>query len=72
MKCYFHHEQNCFLDYFDDLVPDDAVIYMSDVPFQYKEREGRYTEFVGNPTGTTLVVFKRDQKILLGQRNNAS
>ena len=34
MKCYFHHEQNCFCD---DPVPDDAVI-MSDVPFQYKER----------------------------------
>ena len=35
MKCYFHHEQNCFLDYFDDPLPDDAVIYVSDVPFQY-------------------------------------
>ena len=26
MKCYLHHEQNHFLDYFDDQVPDDAVI----------------------------------------------
>ena len=26
MKWYFHHEQNCFLDYFDDPVPDDTVI----------------------------------------------
>ena len=35
MKCYFHHKQNHFLDYFINPVPDDAVIYMSDAPFQY-------------------------------------
>ena len=33
IKCYFHCEHNCFLDYFDDLIPDDAVIYMRDIPF---------------------------------------
>ena len=32
----------------------------------------RYTEFIGKPTGTTFVATKRDQEILLGQRNNAS
>ena len=68
MKCYFHCKQNCFRDYFDDQVPDGAVIYMSDVPFQYNEREGRCTEFVGNPKGTTFAAANRDQEILLGQR----
>ena len=72
MKCFFCHEQNCFLDYFNDLVPDHVLIYASDVPFQYSEREGRYTEFVLNPTGTTFVAIKRDQEILLGQRRNTS
>ena len=33
---YFHHKQNCFLDYFDDPIPDDAVIYVSDIPVQWK------------------------------------
>ena len=42
MKCYFHHEQNCFLDYFDDPILDDAVIYTRDIPFQDNEKEGRY------------------------------
>ena len=51
MKCYFHYKQNCLLYYFDDPVPDDAVIYMSDVPFQDNEREGMYTEFIDNSTG---------------------
>ena len=64
MKCYYHHKQNYFLDYFDDHFPDDAVIYKSDIPFQYSEREGRYTLFIGNPTGTIFVATKRDHKIL--------
>ena len=40
-----------FIDYFDDPVPDGAVIYAGDVPFQYNEQEGMCTEFLGNPTG---------------------
>ena len=27
MKCYFHHEQNCYLDYFKDPLPDSSVFY---------------------------------------------
>ena len=54
MKCYFHGEQNCFLNYFDDPILDDAGIYMSEIPFQSNKREVRYTEFMGNPTGTIL------------------
>ena len=72
VKCYFHHEHNCFLDYLKDQVLDDTVIYMSDVPFQYNKIESRYTGFIGNLTGTTLLATKRDQEILLGQRNNTS
>ena len=44
---------------------------MSDIPFQYNKREGRYTEFVGNPTGIIFVAAKRDQDFLLNQRSNA-
>ena len=49
MKGYFYHEQNHFIDYSDDLVPDDSVIYVSNGPFKYNEREGSYNEFIGNP-----------------------
>ena len=53
-----------FLDCFDDPVPDEAVIYISDVLFQYNESDSRYTEFLGNPTGTTFVADKSNQEIL--------
>ena len=72
MKCYFHHRQNHFLNYLNDPVPDDAVIYISDVPFQHNKREGRHTEFIGNSTGTIFVATKRNQEILLRQRNNVT
>ena len=70
MKCYYHHKHHCFLDYFTDPILDDAVIYASDKPFQYNEREGRYTECIGNPTGTVFVAAKRDHNFLLSQRSN--
>ena len=70
MKCYFHCKQNCFLDYFDDPFLDDAVIYTNNIPFQYMEKVGRYTEIIGNPTGTIFVAVKRDHKFLLSQRSN--
>ena len=66
MKFYYHHRQNCFLDCFNDPVPDDTVIYESGIPFQYNKREGRYTEFIGKPTGT---IFSH-QKGLLSERSN--
>ena len=72
MKCYVHHEQNTILDYFNDLGPDDAVSYASDVPFQYSEREGRYTEFIGNPTRIFFAPGQRDHEYLLGQISNGS
>ena len=62
MKCYFHHKHHHFLDYSNDPIVDDAVIYTSDIPFQYNKIEGRYTEFVGNPKGTVFIAAKRDHK----------
>ena len=44
MRCYFHSKQNCFLDYFDDSVPDGAVIYAGDILYKYSEKQGTYTE----------------------------
>ena len=70
MKCYYHHKHCCFFYYFKDPILDDAVIYTSDIPFQYNKREGRFTEVRGNPTGTVSVATKRDYEFLLGQRSN--
>ena len=70
MKCYYLHTHCCFLDYFNDSIPDDAVIYASDIPFQYNKIEGRHTKFIGNPIGRVFIVAKRDHKFLLGQRSN--
>ena len=50
MMHYFHHQQNCFLDYFNDPVPGDAVIYVGNIPFWYSEREGTYTELLDDET----------------------
>ena len=33
MRCYFHHQLNHFIDYFNDPVPYGAVIYAWDVSF---------------------------------------
>ena len=54
MQCYFHSLWNHFIDYFDNPVPGGAFIYTGDVPFQYNQQEGKYTEFLGNPTGNML------------------
>ena len=54
MMCWFHSQQNCFLDYFDDPVPDGSVIYPGDIPFQYSEKEGTYAEVIDNPTGNVF------------------
>ena len=40
MKCYYCHRYHCFLDFCNNTIPDDAVFYSSDIPFQYSEREG--------------------------------
>ena len=54
MKCYYDHMHHCFLDYFNNPIPDYAVIYTGDIPFQYNKIEGRYTDSIGNPVGTVL------------------
>ena len=51
MKCYYHHTHHCFLDYFNDLIPDDVVIFASDMPFQYSKIEDGQTAFIGSPMG---------------------
>ena len=51
MRCHFHYQHNCFIDYFDDPVLYGAMIYAGDVLFKYDEQEGTCTEFFGNPTG---------------------
>ena len=70
MKCYHHHKHHHFLDYFNDPILYDAVIYVSDIPFQYNEREGRYAEFIGYPTGTIFVAAKKNHKFLFSQRSS--
>ena len=70
MKCYYHHRHHCFLDYFNDPIPDDAVIYTSDIPFHYNKIEGRCTEFIGNPIGTVFIAAKRAHKFFSSQSSN--
>ena len=65
MRYYFHYQCNCFIHYFDDPVPDGAVIHAGDFPFQYKEQEGTYTDFCGNPTGYIFLAVSRDHKFLI-------
>ena len=43
MRCYFHYQHSCFIDYFDDPIPDGAGIYAGDILFHYYEKEGTYT-----------------------------
>ena len=57
IKCYYHH--TCCYDYFRDPIPDDAVIYAYEIPFQYNKIESMYTEFIGNP----ITVFIADRQI---------
>ena len=70
MKSYFYHQQNFFLDYFEDSIPDDSIIYKTDIPFQNSKREVRYMKFIGNQTGTIFVATKMNNKFLLSQRSN--
>ena len=70
MTFYYHHKENHFLHYLDDPNLDDAVIYMSGIPFQYNEREGKYAKFIGNLPGTISVATKRDHKFLLSQKSS--
>ena len=51
-----------FIDYFTDPVLDGAVIYAGDIPYQYNEQEGTYTEFLGNATGNIFQAASRDQE----------
>ena len=34
MKCYYDCTHGCFFDYFNNPIPDDAVIYTGDILFQ--------------------------------------
>ena len=54
MKCYYDHMHCHFMDYFDDPILVDAVIYTSDILLQYNKMEDRYTEFIGNLIGIVL------------------
>ena len=65
MNCYYHHKHCCFLDYFNDPIPGDAVIYTSDIPFQYNKTEGRYTEFIGKPMRTVFMAAKKGSQIFI-------
>ena len=62
IKCYCNQKHHHFLDYFNDPILDDAVIYAGDVPFHYNKIEGRYMEFIGNSIGTVFIAAKRDHK----------
>ena len=66
---YVHSHKNCFLNYLDDVVPDDSVIYMADTQFWYSEKEGMFTEVLENLTGNVFLATSRDHKLLLSYRS---
>ena len=68
MRCYFHHQGNCFIDYFDDPALDGVMIHAGNYQFQYNEQEGMYTEVLGNPTGNIFLAASRDHEFLLSHR----
>ena len=70
MQCSFHHLWNYFIDYSDNPVPDGAVIYAGNVPFQYNEQEEMYREFLGNPTGNICLATSRNHEFLLSDKGN--
>ena len=72
MRCYFHYQHNCFIDYFNDPALDDAVIYAGDVPLQYDEQEGTHRDFIGHPAGYVFLAAIGDHKFLLRHRSTMS
>ena len=73
MKCYYDCTHGCSSDYFNDAIPDDAIIYTGNIPFQYNTVDGRDTEYIGNPGGTAFTVVKRNHELLLSpNKNNAN
>ena len=69
-NCYYGHTHGCFLDYFNDPIPNDAVIYVGDIPFQYNKVQGRHAELIGNLPGTVFTAVKRDDEFLISQNKN--
>ena len=66
MRCYFCLRLNCFVDYFNDTVPDGLVIYVGDILFWYNEQERSYTDsFWDKPTGNIFLTASRDHEFLL-------
>ena len=72
MKCYYDQTHQCFFDYLNDPILDNAVIYTGGIPFQYNKIEGRYTEFIGNPIGTIFIAIKSYHESLLSLGKNTS
>ena len=68
MRCYFHHQHNCFIDYFDNSVLDVVVINAEGIPFWYYEQEGMYTDMLGSPTGNIFLAASRDHEFLQSHR----
>ena len=72
VQCYFYCLWSHFIDYFNDPVWDGAFIYTGNVPFQYSEQEGTYTDFSGNTTGNVLLATSRDHDFLLSHKGKMS
>ena len=59
-----------FHGFFYDPVLDGAVIYTRDVPFQYDEQQGMYTEFSGNPAGNIFLAASRGHELYISHKSN--
>ena len=64
MECYFHHQQNCFLDCFSDPLQDGLVIYVGGILFWNSEKVGTYTEVFVNTIGNSFWAASRYHEFL--------
>ena len=72
MRCYFHSQHNHFIHFFNDPVPDGAVNYAGNIPFQYNEQDGTFMKFSDNPTGNVFLAASRDHKFLSSHKGTTS
>ena len=62
MGCCFYNQCDHLVDYFNDSVPNGAVVYADDFPFQYDKQEGVYTKFLDNPMGCVCLTANKTMR----------
>ena len=69
MRCFSHSQKSCFGITLMILFQIVHYLYVDDIKFQYREREGTYTNFLQNPKGNVSMGTSRNHNFLLIYRN---